>query len=89
MPSLVICELLGVPYGDRAVFQQRSATLLSFATDGRELRGRGEELRAYMRELVQAKRAAPADDLLSGLVHARRRGPLDDEELDQHRRCCC
>ena len=29
---------------------------------------RREELRAYMLELVQAKRAAPADDLLSGLV---------------------
>jgi cytochrome P450 len=81
VPSLVICELLGVPYGDREMFQQRSRQLLSFATEGPELlRGR-EELRAYMLELVQAKRAEPADDLLSGLVQLEGEDRLDDEEL--------
>ena len=81
VPSLVICELLGVPYGDREMFQQRSRQLLSFATEGPELlRGR-EELRAYMLELVQAKRAAPADDLLSGLAGHDGEDRLDDEEL--------
>jgi len=81
VPSLVICELLGVPYGDREMFQQRSRQLLSFATEGPELlRGR-EELRAYMLELVQAKRAAPADDLLSGLASHEGEDRLDDEEL--------
>jgi cytochrome P450 len=81
VPSLVICELLGVPYGDREMFQQRSRQLLSFATEGPELlRGR-EELRAYMLELVQAKRAVPADDLLSGLASHEGEDRLDDEEL--------
>jgi cytochrome P450 len=81
VPSLVIYELLGVPYGDREMFQQRSRQLLSFATEGPELlRGR-EELRAYMLELVQAKRAAPTDDLLSGLASHDGEDRLNDEEL--------
>ena len=50
MPSLVICELLGVPYADRAAFQQRTSRLLdlslpmeerlALAREGRALHGR-------------------------------------------------
>ena len=81
VPSLVICELLGVPYGDRALFQQRTRTLLSFATEGPELLRAREELRAYMLELVQSKRAEPDEHLLSALVHHDGEDRLDDEEL--------
>ncbi|MGZ4600944.1 cytochrome P450 [Oryzihumus sp.] len=81
VPSLVICELLGVPYVDRAEFQQRSRLLLSLTSEGPELlRARGE-FRAYMLELVRAKRAAPGKDLLSGLVHLEGPDRLNDEEL--------
>jgi cytochrome P450 len=68
VPSLVICELLGVPYADRALFQQRSRLLLSMDTDGPTLLRARDEMRAYMLELVRAKRADPTDDLLSGLA---------------------
>ena len=81
VPSLVICELLGVPYLDRAEFQQRSRTLLSLNTEGPELLQARGEFRAYMLELVQAKRVAPADDLLSGLVRHDGEDRLTDEEL--------
>ena len=83
VPSLVICELLGVPYADRDLFQRLSRALLSMTTDGPTLvRVRGE-LYEYMLDLVRAKRLQPADDLLSGLI-ARTDDPesaLTDEEL--------
>jgi cytochrome P450 len=81
LPSLVICELLGVDYADRALFQERAAVLLRLTTSDEErLRVTGE-FRAFMRELVAGKRATPGDDLLSGLVHADTDPPLTDDEL--------
>lgn len=83
VPSLVICELLGVPYADRALFQSRSRLLLSLTTDGPTLVRVRTEMDQYMLDLVQAKRRQPADDLLSALI-AREDDPdgaLTDEEL--------
>jgi cytochrome P450 len=82
VPSLVICELLGVPFADRPLFQRLAATLLSLTSEGPELmRARGE-LRAYMTSLIDRKRRHPSDDLLSGLAHhTGPEGALSDEEL--------
>jgi cytochrome P450 len=83
VPSLVICELLGVPYADRAPFQRRTRALISMTTDGPTLVRVRQEMEQYMLDLVRAKRLEPADDLLSGLI-AREgdpEGALSDEEL--------
>jgi cytochrome P450 len=78
VPSLVICELLGVPYADRADFQRRSRTLLSVTADLAVVLEARQEIRDYITGLVRAKRQHPADDLLSGLA---RDDTLTDEEL--------
>ncbi|WP_432164492.1 cytochrome P450 family protein [Streptomyces sp. bgisy031] len=68
LPLTVICELLGVPDIDRADFRRMSNEVV--APSDRE----GEyatfvELAAYLRDLIEDKRAsAPADDLLSALM---------------------
>jgi cytochrome P450 len=80
LPSLVICELLGVDYADRAEFQERTAIGLNANAGGEERARAGAELYAFMAELVAAKRARPADDLLSGLVHDAD-PPLTDAQL--------
>jgi cytochrome P450 len=86
VPSLVICELLGVPYADRAGFQERAErTLRSDLTPGE----RTEVIRAsraYMGTLVAQARRDPGDDLIGMLVreHGDRPaadGGIDDEEL--------
>ncbi|QFZ19420.1 cytochrome P450 [Saccharothrix syringae] len=79
VPSLVICELLGVDYADRGEFQERSARLLSLTTTVEEFGRLRDELRAFMGGLVRRKRAEPTDDLLSGLVQAD--PTLTDDEL--------
>ncbi|MDX3660495.1 cytochrome P450 [Streptomyces sp. ID05-26A] len=78
VPSLVICELLGVDYGDRDEFQRRTSKLLSLNTTIDEQIKNTVELRLFMRGLVEAKRRSPGDDLLSGLISDT---DLDDNEL--------
>jgi len=78
VPSMVICELLGVPYEDRDRFQRDSKTLLSLHTTADEARAAMRRTLDYMAELVRRKRAEPGDDLLSGLIET---GELKDDEL--------
>jgi cytochrome P450 len=73
IPSMVICELLGVPYEDHEFFQDRSIQIIRAGGDVARATG---DLAAYLGELVRHKRAEPGDDLISGLT-----GELTDEEL--------
>lgn len=80
LPSQMICELLGVDYADRATFQHNTATMLSSRSSDEERARAGGELHAFISALVAGKRAHPADDLLSGLVHDAD-PPLTDAQL--------
>ncbi|KOX28735.1 cytochrome P450 [Saccharothrix sp. NRRL B-16348] len=79
VPSLVICELLGVEYADRGEFQERTGQLLRLDVPVAEMMRLADELRAFMHGLVRSKRAKPTDDMLSGLIEAD--PTLTDDEL--------
>jgi cytochrome P450 len=68
VPSLVICELLGVPYADRAAFQDRSARLLDLSLPMEQRNAAAREDRAYMADLVARAQADPGEDMLGMLV---------------------
>jgi cytochrome P450 len=68
VPSLVICELLGVPYTDRAAFQERSNRQLDLRRPVEERFKAGKESRAYMAGLVARAQADPGEDMLGMLV---------------------
>ncbi|MCU1683824.1 MAG: cytochrome [Amycolatopsis sp.] len=68
IPSLVICELLGVPYAQRDRFQQHSNVLTATDVPYDTLMASVGEIQGFLRELVVAKMATPADDLLSRLI---------------------
>jgi cytochrome P450 len=68
IPSLVICELLGVPYADRDEFQARSHRILDTTLEPHEHVKIQRETRGYMSELVERARREPRDDLLGMLV---------------------
>ena len=70
LPMTVICELLGVPDGDRQEFRAWSTTVLSDAPD-QEVRAASTAMADYLVDLLAVKRAKPADDLLTGLIQAR------------------
>ncbi|HTF53203.1 MAG TPA: cytochrome P450 [Pseudonocardia sp.] len=68
VPSLVICELLGVPYTDRAEFQRRTGRQLDLSLAVEERFRLGLESREYMGQLVARARADPGEDMLGMLV---------------------
>ncbi|GAA1740279.1 cytochrome P450 [Nonomuraea sp. AD125B] len=68
IPSLVICELLGVPYDDRDDFQRRTGALLDISLPVAERQAASLEQRAYMAELVARAQAEPGEDMLGMLV---------------------
>ncbi|AKK30463.1 cytochrome P450 [Mycobacterium sp. EPa45] len=66
LPILVICDLLGVPYADRDRFRLWVDDAAFSPDDAVSLKGL-ESLLGYGMELVNAKRAHPADDVISRL----------------------
>ncbi len=68
VPSLVICELLGVPYADREKFQADSAQFMVREQPLEQKMGAYIALDTYLSELVTNKRAEPGDDILSDLA---------------------
>jgi cytochrome P450 len=80
VPSLVICELLGVPYADRVGFQQRSNQRfdcnLPFPARDEAVR----ESRAYMAGIVAAQRSSPGPGVI-GMIISQHGDDIGDREL--------
>jgi cytochrome P450 len=68
VPSLVICELLGVPWEDRGEFKERSAKMLDLRTPDDERSVAEREIHEYLAGLVTRIRQKPGDDLFGVLV---------------------
>ncbi|HEY3470352.1 MAG TPA: cytochrome P450 [Amycolatopsis sp.] len=83
VPSLVICELLGVPYQDHDFFQARSSTLLNREVDQQTRMQAVDELQEYLDRLVTTKEADPTDDLLGRQIVKQREehGDVDHNSL--------
>lgn len=82
VPTLVMCELLGVRYEDREEFQRSTAALLRIDLPVQEALANTEAQREFMQRLVADKRENPTDDIISGLIHHADADPaLSDDEL--------
>jgi cytochrome P450 len=80
IPSLTICELLGVPYSDRADFQRLSTTRFDLLGGVTGSLGAISESMEYLLGIVEKQRVAPGDGLLGMLV--RKHGDdISDHEL--------
>jgi cytochrome P450 len=80
IPSLVICELLGVPYDDREDFQRLAMSRFDlFAGAGASLGAITESLE-YLLGVVQKQRENPGDGLL-GMIIKEHGDQVDDREL--------
>lgn len=71
VPSLVICELLGVPYEDHDLFQRNTKVIVNRNSTPEEVIESFTTLIDYLDGLLSTKRARPADDLLSVLATER------------------
>ncbi|MEU7039939.1 cytochrome P450 [Streptomyces varsoviensis] len=81
VPSMVICQLLGVPYADHDFFQEASKELLQ-ATTGEEALAARKKLGDYLDGLVAQFETEPGPGLLGTLVTEQlAKGTVDREEL--------
>jgi cytochrome P450 len=91
LPFTVISEMLGMPTERRDEMRAWSHALVKTLDpimtpeEAWAAADAGEAMNAYVLEVIAAKRSAPADDLLSGLIAAEEDGDVLDEEelLDQ------
>ena len=92
LPVAVICRLLGVPIEDEPKFSWASALLgqgldpfIAFTGQAHGFEDRmkaGLWLREYLRDLLERRRAEPAEDLISGLIAVEESGDqLTEEEI--------
>lgn len=79
IPTQVICELLGVPYGDRDDFQRRTQIALDFNTSREVQIEKAAEMEAYMAKLVASHRERPGDNVLGRVVRDFGDQLTDDE----------
>jgi cytochrome P450 len=69
LPAIVISDVVGAPSGDHRKLREWMDVALSVtARTQDEVRAAGEEMVAYLGTLIAAKRADPAEDLLSALI---------------------
>ncbi|TCC60511.1 cytochrome P450 [Kribbella pittospori] len=72
LPITVICELIGIPMRDREEFRRWSSVAVNATvhTPDEYIEAAGAMV-GFIRGLIEEKREAPADDLLSALIEAR------------------
>ena len=71
IPYTVISDMVGVPEAERHIFADgmRAAGVAEFGQQ--RWIDEMERLTAYVRDLIDRRRSDPADDILTGLLHAR------------------
>ena len=84
-PYLVISRLLGLPREREEEFHRWALALLRFRDDPVAAAAAAEELTAFLAPVVEARRAEPENDVITGLVQASVEGrQLTDEEVYSH-----
>ncbi|WP_204808842.1 cytochrome P450 [Mycobacterium riyadhense] len=83
VPSLVISQLLGVPYEDSEMFQRHANIgLARYATGAETVKG-AVSLHKYLARLVETKMETPAEDAVSDLAERVKAGELSVREAAQ------
>ncbi|MFF3145875.1 cytochrome P450 [Streptomyces sp. NPDC057927] len=76
IPTLMICELLGVPYEDHEFFQHHATVAVSQTSSAEQDRESSVALGAYLARQIHAKTDNPAEDTLSDLAALVKAGEL-------------
>ncbi|MFG1689671.1 cytochrome P450 [Nonomuraea sp. NPDC049269] len=80
VPTLVISELMGVPYEDNEFFHHNSSVALSHGSSARQAQEASTALVGYLDGLIERKMTAPADDMLSELAARIKAGEMTRAE---------
>jgi cytochrome P450 len=80
VPTMVITEILGAPYEDRALFQTTSHVLISHDSTPEQAAQAGQQLGGYLAGLFAEKMAAPGDDVMSEMAGKVKAGEMTPAE---------
>ncbi|BBX41720.1 cytochrome P450 [Mycobacterium simiae] len=83
VPSLVISQMLGVPYEDAEMFQQHATMGLARYATGADTAKGAMSLHKYLAQLVEAKMENPSQDAVSDLAERVKAGELSVKEAAQ------
>jgi cytochrome P450 len=83
VPSLVISQLLGVPYEDADMFQHHANVGLARYATGADTAKGAVSLNSYLAHLVEAKMENPSEDAVSDLAERVKAGELSVKEAAQ------
>lgn len=83
VPSLVISQLLGVPYEDAGFFQHHANVGLARYATGEDTAKGAAGLAKYLARLVETKMENPAEDAVSDLAERVKAGELSVREAAQ------
>ena len=77
LPSLVVAHFLGVPKEDRELFDRWTNAIVAANAAGNVMDAQAAvmEMAMYVTKLIQLRKGAPGDDMISTLVHNK----LDDD----------
>lgn len=77
LPSLMICELLGVPYEDHDFFEKHSRAAVDRNATREESAASSVALMGYITELLRKKMVEPDEDVVTDLAKRVQSGDLD------------
>ncbi|WP_030437876.1 cytochrome P450 [Actinoplanes subtropicus] len=80
VPAAVLCELIGVPRDDRAMFRQLCHAHLDASRSPRKRAAAGEAFSRYLLAMMARERTNPGDGLIGSIV-AEHGDTITDEEL--------
>jgi cytochrome P450 len=83
VPSLVISQLLGVPYEDAEMFQHHANVGLARYAAAEDTMKGAMSLHKYLAQLIEAKMENPAEDAVSDLAERVKAGELSVKEAAQ------
>ncbi|MFD5858007.1 cytochrome P450 [Streptomyces chartreusis] len=83
IPSLVICELLGVPYEEHDFFQEHTRTMVRTTATPEERGAASREVAGYLAGVVGKRIAEPQDDLLSSIAGRVTAGELTHQQATE------
>ncbi|MER6492860.1 cytochrome P450 [Streptomyces griseorubiginosus] len=83
IPSLVICELLGVPYDDHAMFQENTKTMVRTTATPEQRGVATREMAGYLAGQIAQRLAEPKDDLLSSIAGRVTAGEIDHQQATE------
>jgi cytochrome P450 len=68
VPSLVICELLDVPYSEHEFFQHHSKTIFAIDATGEQVAEARAAISEFWRHMIDEREKKPGDDLVSQVI---------------------